>query len=153
MSSIEVSMSESSSMSLVVDRNTPHQKAIESPTHTPGNEKLSSDNMEYRRVPKLNQLSTSDTTVQQVMSNIQAQPLKEATETNNSPSRIGGGIGVTKCPICGKQFGKSSLRFHQLQCEKKQAALQEKRKLAKLEEKRASGYIIYGDFDTGKKQS
>ena len=77
---------------------------------------------------------------------------QETTEkTNFSPSRSNQpGIGVTKCPICGKQFGKSSLRFHQPQCERKQAMLQEKHEQEKLEQKRTSSYIIYEDFNTGK---
>ena len=80
--------------------------------------------------------------------NLKTQEITE--KTCSSPARSTTvGIGVTKCPICGKQFGKSSLRFHQPQCEKKQALLQEKHEQAKLEEKRTSSYIIYEDFDTG----
>jgi hypothetical protein len=74
---------------------------------------------------------------------------QEMTEKTSPPARNPSGIGVTKCPICGKQFGKSSLRFHQPQCEKKQAALQQKHEQAKLEEKHKSSYIIYEDFDAG----
>ena len=81
-----------------------------------------------------------------VAENVKTQ---ESSEKSISPARNSVGIGVTKCPICGKQFGKSSLRFHQPQCEKKQAALQEKHEQEKLEEKRTSSYIIYEDCDAG----
>ena len=80
--------------------------------------------------------------------NLKTQEITEKSST--SPVRSStAGIGVTKCPICGKQFGKSSLRFHQPQCEKKQALLQEKHEQEKLEEKRKESYIIYEDFDAG----
>ena len=82
--------------------------------------------------------------------NLKTQEITE--KTCASPARSStAGIGVTKCPICGKQFGKSSLRFHQPQCEKKQALLQEKHEQEKLEEKRKESYIIYEDFDAGNK--
>ena len=91
---------------------------------------------------------TEKTGVKILTDNLKTQEITEKSST--SPIRSStAGIGVTKCPICGKQFGKSSLRFHQPQCEKKQALLQEKHEQEKLEEKRKESYIIYEDFDAG----
>ena len=105
-------------------------------------------NIHPNRVEKSNQITTTDQIGTKTIHH--ANP-PEITEALNSPARASTGIGVTKCPICGKQFGKSSLRFHQPQCEKRQAALQEKHELARIEEKHSSSYIIYNDLDGGKK--
>ena len=140
-------MSEPSS--LTVDQNTLPQKATESTT-TLLDKESSRANNQSNKASKSNQLATIEKPGSKTIRNSKVQSTLEATENNNSPSR-GGSIGVTKCPVCGKQFGKSSLRFHQPQCEEKQAALQEKHEQEKLEEKQKSSYIICEDFDTGKK--
>lgn len=146
---IEMSISEppSSLPNLMAENDVMHN-SNDSPTNEPkeGVEK-SCANIQPSKVLKYNHVSATDKIGTKTINHIKTQ---EITENSNSPSRIPIGIGVTKCPICGKQFGKSSLRFHQPQCEKKQAALQEKHEQAKLEEKRTSSYIIYEDFDAGK---
>ena len=146
--SIEMSISEQPSSLPNLTAENVMQDTHNSPINEPkeGVEKCCS-NIQPTKVLKHNQVSATDKTGTKTINHIKTQ---EITENSNSPSRIPIGIGVTKCPICGKQFGKSSLRFHQPQCEKKQAALQEKHEQAKLEEKRTSSYIIYEDFDAGK---
>lgn len=53
-----------------------------------------------------------------------------------------------KCHVCGKLFGKNSVRFHVPQCEKKHQAMKAREEKEKLERKKSSSYIIYEDFET-----
>ena len=55
---------------------------------------------------------------------------------------------TVKCQTCGKEFGKSSLKFHEPQCKKKKIAedLRKEKEKAVVEEKPVS----YTDHITGK---
>ena len=146
--SIEISITEEPlSLPNLMSGNDSQNDKLSPTNETKERDNMYLDNKQPTKVLSNNDLSTIEKSGAKTLTdNVKTQ---EMTEKTSSPARNPSGIGVTKCPICGKQFGKSSLRFHQPQCEKKQAALQEKHEQAKLEEKRTSSYIIYEDFDTG----
>lgn len=44
----------------------------------------------------------------------------EELDNNNSV------LGLVNCPLCGKQFGKNSIKFHTRQCQKRQQILKDR---------------------------
>ena len=53
------------------------------------------------------------------------------------------------CSLCGKQFGRNSIQFHQRQCQRKQQVLKEKQEQEDIEERKMASYIIEEDVGKG----
>ncbi len=68
----------------------------------------------------------------------------EASATGNGSDNV---LGLVTCSVCGKQFGKNSVKFHVKQCERKQQLL--KTKLAKEEQERKENQSYKIDEEEG----
>ena len=55
----------------------------------------------------------------------------EAVDNNNV-------LGLVNCAVCGKQFGKNSIKFHLKQCQKRQQILKERQEASALEDKKVT---------------
>jgi hypothetical protein len=72
---------------------------------------------------------------------------KVAAETESESSPVSRTVTVD-CSLCGKQFGRNSINFHQRQCQRKQQVLKEKQEQEEIEERKMASYII--EEDVGK---
>ncbi len=78
---------------------------------------------------------------------LETETEKGAAETESESSPVSRTVTVD-CSLCGKQFGRNSIQFHQRQCQRKQQVLKEKQEQEEIEERKMASYII--EEDVGK---
>ena len=71
-----------------------------------------------------------------------------AAETESESSPVSRTV-TEECSLCGKQFGRNSIQFHQRQCQRKQQVLKEKQEQDDIEERKMASYIIEEDVGKG----
>ena len=80
-----------------------------------------------------------------VESPTQKLDVDKSAETESESSPVSRTVTVD-CSLCGKQFGRNSIQFHQRQCQRRQQVLKEKQEQEQLEERgRQSNYVIEED--------
>lgn len=92
-----------------------------SETHAPSINKPSRNLKNLKRPPPPSQTTSlnNKTNLIKNLESSQVPELIEELDNNNI-------LGLVTCSVCGKQFGKNSIKFHARQCQKKQQIIKDK---------------------------
>jgi hypothetical protein len=123
------------------------------PATSSSTESSNNNNNNKKHIAESKQKKDKIEKVEKIEKNLQSKKIESSTqkldvdksaETESESSPVSRTVTVD-CSLCGKQFGRNSIQFHQRQCQRRQQVLKGKQEQEQLEERRQSNYIIEED--------